>query len=298
MLSFSAITLEDRETLEPLMQQDGVIASIRTFASLFIWGEHYQTCFCMENGTLFFKDCNSLDRLTYHMPLGGDLEAALSLIEQDAAMQGLPYEITWVTEEGRAAMEQAAPGRFRFEELRADFEYIYNAEDMIGLRGKKYHGKRNFINRFLMAYGGRWDYAPVDPVADYDDILAFVCKWCEEQEGDTEDYRYEYSAIVRALKHYEELGIRGGVLRLDDKLIAFTLAVPQNETAMDILIEKAEYDIDGAYPMINQQFATLECQGFRYINREEDMGIEGLRQAKMSYHPAFLTAKYRAVPLS
>jgi hypothetical protein len=297
MLNFSALTLDDRARIDPFLQRDGMISTERTFSSLYIWGEHYQICTCQFEDILFMKSCPSEYSLAYYMPLGGDPARAMALLQADAAERGRPYEIIAVSESGKAALETVCPGQFTITEMRKDFEYIYHAEDMIGLKGKKYHGKRNFVNRFKAAYNGRWAYAPVEPSRDDAAIMAFMGQWCEEQpDMQNQDYRFEYSAIRRALEHYETLNMRGGVLRLDDKIIAFTLATPQNATVMDILIEKADYDIEGAYQMINNQFAMRECGGYAYINREEDMGIEGLRTAKMSYHPASLTAKYRAVP--
>lgn len=296
MLEFRALEIEDKALLNDAMQRDGVISSIRTFSNLYIWGEHFRICSCIKDGIVFFKACYREDFFVYYLPLGDDMAHALKLIEEDAKSQGKDYELWMLPESGKQSIELACPGKFDFIESPDQDEYIYNAEDLINLRGKKYHGKRNFINRFCTEYSGRWEYSPVDPVKDYDDIIAYVRRWCDSQDADPEDYRYEYSAIIRALKYYSQLDIRGGIIRLDGKIIAFTLATPQNDEVMDVLIEKAEWDIDGAYQMINNQFAKRECVGYKYLNREEDMGIEGLRQAKMSYHPAFLSTKFKAVP--
>lgn len=297
MLEFEPLQLEDMDKVNPYLQTDGLISSGRTFASLYIWGEHYQTCFTLRDDILFLRSCFQQDTLSYYMPLGKDLKKAIEVIRQDAGLRSMSYDISLVTEAGKEQMEQDFPGQYRYEEMRSQFEYIYNAEDLIGLKGKRYHGKRNFINRFQSRYGGMWEYQEVEVQRDYDEILAFVRQWCENQEGDPEDYRYEYSAIIRALNNYQTLNMRGGIIRLEGRMIAFTLASPQNSQAIDIHIEKADASIEGAYQMINNQFAMRECGKYQYINREEDLGIEGLRQAKLSYHPAFLTAKYKAVPV-
>ncbi len=299
MLSFSALEMSDREEIDRFLQSDGVISSIRTFSSLYIWGEHYQTCISVDGDVLYMRSCTCDKKITYYMPLGGDIAQTAGVLRRDAGEQNKIFEIAFMTKDGADRLNEAFPGEFEIEEQRSEFEYVYKSEDMISLSGKKYHGKRNFINRFRMEYDGRWEYSPVDPKADYDEILEFVRQWCNgRDDAGSDDYRYEYSAINRALKYYDELDVRGGKITLDGKLIAFSLATPQNERVIDILIEKADNQIEGAYQMINNQFAMSECAAYQYINREEDMGIEGLRHAKLSYHPAFLTDVYKAVPVA
>ncbi len=293
-LTFKELSLEDRALIDPYLQQDGEIMSDRCFASLYIWGEHYRLKYVIAEDSLIFRTQSEDGRYGYYMPLG-NMKAGIAAINEDAQH---PYSIYLVTKDGKDEMEKVFPEQFAFEEQREDFDYLYNAQSLISLSGKKLHSKRNFINRFLSEYEGQWQYTSVDPVGDYEEIMMFLREWCmgrDDEEDDCEDYRFEYSAIRRALKNYNALGIKGGIIRLNGKIIAFTLAAPQNERAMDILIEKADGEIVGAYPMINNLFAKENCQGFELINREEDMGIEGLRKAKLSYNPVALTEKYKAV---
>lgn len=297
MLDFAPLQITDREQMQPYLQRDGAIMSDRCFSSLYIWGEHYGIKQCIRDNTLFVQAHIQEDICTYYMPLGADLARAMALLEQDAAERGLPYEVMLITAAAKEEIEALFPGKYEFEEQRAEYDYIYHAEELISLQGKKLRNKRNHVNRFLTENNGRWEYSEVDPVADYDEIMAFLQEWCMRREGEIgEDYCYEYSAIRRALTNYEQLNMQGGIIRINGKVVAFTLATPQNEQVMDILIEKADADIEGAYQIINNMFASKNCVGYRYINREEDMGIEGLRKAKLSYHPCFLTEKYRAVP--
>ena len=297
MLDFVPLQITDRERLQPYLQRDGAIMSDRCFSSLYIWSEHYGIKQCIQDDILFIKAEIEEDICTYYMPLGADLKRAMVLLEQDAAQRGMPYEVMLITAAAKEEIESLFPGKYEFEEQRAEFDYIYNAEELISLKGKKLRNKRNHVNRFLTENNGNWEYAAVDPVADYDEIMAFLQEWCMRREGENcEDYSYEYSAIRRALANYDQLNMQGGIIRIGGKMVAFTLATPQNEQAMDILIEKADAEIEGAYQAINNMFAGKSCAGYQYINREEDMGIEGLRKAKLSYHPCFLTEKYRAVP--
>ena len=297
MLDFKQLEVKDRESVDPYLQSDGAIMSDRCFATLYIWAEHYGVETCELDGTLYTKAELGEGFTTYYMPLGGSLAHAAQVLEEDAAARGRPYEIVLLTEAGKAELEAAFPDKYEFEEQRSEFDYVYNAEDLINLTGKKYHGKRNFINRFKAEYAGRWEYSDVEPERDREEILEFLHEWCMQRDDENcEDYRYEYSAIRRALDNYHELGFLGGAIRLDGHMIAFTLACPQNGEVKEILIEKADAEIDGAYQMINKEFASRNAVGYRYINREEDMGIPGLRQAKLSYEPCGLTEKYRAVP--
>ncbi len=293
MLDFTDLCLEEREKLDPYLLADGSIQSDRCFSSLYIWSEHYKLKKCIKDGFLFLRAENG-DELLYYMPLGeGDILSAVKQIKADAAANKRPYSIVLITETRKAEFDRL--DGYTVTEDRAEFDYIYDSAKMIDLSGKKLHGKRNFINRFLSEYQGRWVYEDVSSQRNREDILSFMREWCESR-GDSDDYTYEYSAIIRALDNWKTLKMRGGLIRIDGKVIAFTMATNQGDNVMDILIEKADGNITGAYQMINNAFASLHCREVKYINREEDLGIEGLRISKLSYQPAFLTKKYVAIP--
>ena len=161
------------------------------------------------------------------------------------------------------------------------------------LRGKKLSGKRNHVNRFLSTERD-WAYEPLTK-ENLADARAMSYEWCR-QAGCTEDAELfdESCAVEQAFRHYEALGLSGGLIRAGGKVIAFTMGEALNEDTFLVHIEKAFYDIQGAYQMINQQFAQAAFEGFRYVNREDDAGDEGLRKAKLSYEPAFLVEKSSA----
>ena len=293
MLDFTDLQISDRELLEPYLLADGSIQSDRCFSSLFIWSEYYKLKKCIKDGFLFLR-AEDNETLLYYMPLGnGDIANAVEYIEGDARHNNREYRIVLITD-GRKADFELLSG-YEITEDRAEFDYIYDAEKMISLTGKKLHGKRNFINRFLSEYQGRWVYESVSPLKHRDEILAFMKEWCDHRE-DNDDYKYEYSAIIHALDNWKTLKMKGGLIKIDEKVIAFTMATKQREDVMDVLIEKADGNYIGAYQMINNAFASLHCRECKYINREEDLGIEGLRISKMSYQPVFLTRKYAAIP--
>ena len=223
----------------------------------------------------------------------GDRLAALDQIARDAAERGAPYRIYGCTPAQKEQTEALAPGRYVFTEDRDNFDYIYRREDLAELKGKKYHSKRNFINRFLQEYEGQWRYEPLDPGRHGGQILELHRLWCQRRADSIG--AAEGCAVRQALEHFEALEMRGGVLYLRDEMAAFTMGCLAGDT-LTVQIEKAMADVPGAYPMINHQFVANAGTDFDYVNREEDMGIEGLRKAKLSYRPIELSVKYLLEP--
>ena len=186
------------------------------------------------------------------------------------------------------------PNRFVFEENRDGADYVYYSKDLITLAGKKLHSKRNFINRFQKEYGDRYQFREIDD-SKYQQVLAYHNEWCKQNDcKEDESLRGEICGQLAGLKNRQALGLKTGVLYLDGKVIAYSFGTQLSEDTFVVHIEKADHTIDGAYPMINKCFAEHHCQNVEFINREEDMGLEGLRKAKLSYHPAFILMKYCA----
>ncbi|MBQ8533589.1 MAG: DUF2156 domain-containing protein [Clostridia bacterium] len=291
MLEFREIKLKDAEKLKNYLNIDKVIMSDRVFQSLYIWKRHYRIGWCEKDGFLFIRN-ESLEYNMYYMPLGsGDIKKAVELIY--ATEKGNPFFIALITDQKREEIQNCLDASAVVFETEEEYDYIYSSSDLIGLTGKKYQSKRNFINRFKVEYDGRWSFEAVDPQKDREEILCFLEKWMKIGNRNAEDFIAEEQAVKTALDNYNELGFLGAKLLLDGKIIAFTLAAKQNDDVMDILIEKADETV-GAYQMINNEFARAFCGDVTYINREEDMGIEGLKKAKLSYQPVFLVKKYAA----
>lgn len=294
MLDFSSLSIGDKEKVDKYLQLDGSIMSDRCFASLCIWGPQFNLKYCIQDDFLYL----AIDRgrhFAYYMPLGkGDLTEPLRKIRLDAESRSVGHSIVLITKDKLDEVTSILGEDYTISPTPDRSDYVYLAEKMISLGGKKLHSKRNFVNRFKKEFEGRWEYRELDPVTDRAEITALLLKWGAHKEQDNYKESYEYGAMSLALDNYDALGMRGGCILLDGKIIAFTLAAPQNNEVMDILIEKADIEIRGSYQMINREFALHNCEGYKYINREEDMGIEGLRKAKLSYHPAFQTEKYAA----
>ena len=197
-----------------------------------------------------------------------------------------------VTKDQFASLDSWYPGRYQYTETRDYADYVYEAEKLATLSGKKLHSKRNHINRFKILYEERWDYERLTE-DNVEECFQMALEWRNLNEVDEdEEKNAEMSVTLNSLRLFRELQLTGGILRVDGKIVAFTLGEPLNEDTFVVHIEKALADVEGAYTVINQQFVEHEILGkYKYVNREDDVGQEGLRKAKLSYKPAFLVEK-------
>ena len=178
---------------------------------------------------------------------------------------------------------------------RNNSDYVYTMESLRDLAGKKLHAKRNHIHQFMAQYGERYEYVKItgDMMGECVDVYN---EWLSEKSPDETD-NMELCAIKTLLMHMDVLGIRGGGIRIDGKLAAFTLGQKMDDNMAVVHIEKADNEIMGLYTVINNQFVQHELTDVKFINREEDMGMEGLRKAKLSYYPAYMIDKFDGRPI-
>ena len=225
MLPFREITLEDKPMVEHCGSHYNYHLCERCFVDLFMWRSHYNTQICFKDGFMLVK-MSPLDggHECYLAPVGqGDLGAALDALEQDAAERGLPFVIVSVAEPMIERIEAVRPGKFTFSHDSEDGDdYIYLADKLRTLSGKKLQSKRNLVNRFKAAYEGRWSYEDMTR-ENIKDAFAFHIHWCNLNGCARErDFEGETCAIVQALHNFDYLNLRGGLLRLDGEVIAFT----------------------------------------------------------------------------
>ena len=290
MLNFQKITPEMRSEMEQYLLPLGKSCEY-TFTNLCIWGRQKVTY--MGGYALFFSQ---FDRKTvYPFPAGtGDIRPILDAIIHDASVRGIPCCITGLNQGDITTIEQLYPGKFRFQCDRESFDYVYNIDDLADLKGKKYQKKRNHVNRFR-ALHPQWRMEPLSR-ENIPSVQEMLGQWFElrQQEDPTAGFNMEKLALERALKHYEELKLDGLVLFDGDRGLAFSIASRLSSDTFDVHFEKAREDADGAYAAINQAFAQYLREKYpdiRYLDREEDMGLEGLRKAKLSYYPDHLKEK-------
>ena len=223
----------------------------------------------------------------------GDIKKAIDVLKADALSLNSKLTFKFIPEDALPLLLENYPDEFEVTEDRDKFDYIYLSDKMITLSGKKLHAKRNHINAFMR--DNSWSYEPIS-ANNIAECEAMSEKWCELYGcSNNLSLTHETCAVKNALAYFSDLDLRGGLLRKDGEVIAFTIGEPLTDDTFVIHIEKAFHEIRGAYPMINQQFATHNCKDYKYINREEDTGDEGLRKAKLSYYPVILYKKYSAV---
>jgi hypothetical protein len=288
MIEFKEVELSDKQRARELLLYSGYRGCEYTFGNNFLWQCVFYTKIAFYKDFYLIKSGNG----GYFFPAGrGDLREAVELLRADAAKDGEALRFVTMNKASKQWLEENYPDEFEFTSDRSFYDYIYNFTDLSELKGKKYHSKRNFINRFRM---NNWCYEPITPA----NICECVCmneRWLKEHEAADNSAARESCVVSRGLEHFFDLDFTGGLLRVCGEVVAFTFGEPVNSDTFVVHAEKAFARIAGAYPAINNEFVNCACAGFAYINREEDMGYENLRKAKLSYHPAFLEEKFKAI---
>lgn len=299
MLEFREMQISDRDMVNEYLSMDPAFMSDRTFLSLFVWCDYYKIKICKTDDTLYFEGRYGEDSIMFFVPLTkGDFQKAMQQLEEYVKTQDKPYKLYKVSKAQKTYFEKEMPGKFEFVENRNSFDYIYNSEDLMNLVGKKYSSKRNHINKFLTQYEGEWIYENMNVKEHFDEIMQFQVEWCKNHGDEDCENLPETLAIKKTLTYFDELGCAGGILRVRGKIAAVTIGKKTSDKLFSVMFEKGDIFVNGCYPMINQQFAQNNFSGIPFVNREEDMGIEGLRKSKQSYYPAELTLKYIAIPVS
>ena len=331
MINFKAPELFDRVAVANAVADSGYTGSDASFANIFLLRQKYGTQIALQDGFLFRYYNGQGSRRGYTFPLGeGDAGAAIALIAEDACESGRPLKFCLVDEPRAQILREnfASAGAsideplLHFTENRGDSDYIYSAEGLATLAGNQYKKKRNHISRFNRTYLD-YEIRPLTP-SNFDDALAVEKSWlkveslgesgdsdcectCEcreaawaERSEDEKSRHAEYCAIVEALENFDALGMKGAVLYVGGVPAGMTMASEIAPGAWDIHFEKVidEYAVNGGYAIINKLFAErLVAAGAKFINREEDINIEGLRKAKLSYYPQTILDKSHIVIL-
>ena len=292
MIPFKDIELQDKELITSFTLNSPRRNCDLSFSNLCSWRFLYNTKFAIMDGFLLLKFWAE-GELVYMMPIGnGDLNKVLDALIEDANREGEPFCLLGICAEMCSELETFMPGRFQFTADRDYADYVYLRSDLATLSGKKFQAKRNHINKFKKTYN--YEYTPIraDRIQECLDLEAEWCKVnnCDQHEGTGNERR----ALIYALHNFDALGLTGGILHVEGKIAAFTFGMPINQDTFGVHVEKADTRIDGAYAMIKYEFANHIPEQYIYINREEDLGIEGLRKAKLSYQPAIILEKYVA----
>lgn len=294
MIDFHRIQIENKEEYEKILLSSPTRGCEYSFSNLYFWGRQ-QIAF-LDGCVAFFAHFNGFS--VYPYPIGpGDRRAVLEKIMDDAAQRGIPCRICCISPADREELEAWFPGKFFFRTGRDNFDYVYDINDLADLKGRKFQRKRNHVNRFRAMHP---DFT-VEPITkDNQEIAQALTKqwYADRMERDPNgDYLLEEVALNRAFSQYEALDMDGLLLYCDGKAVAMTMGSRMSQDTVDVHFEKALEDVDGAYAAINCEFARhirLEHPEILYLNREDDLGIEGLRKAKLSYNPHHMMEKYWA----
>ncbi len=289
---FKPLELADRDLFRHILRDYQPETSELTFTNLFMWQSHYDYQWSLDQDCLIVVSLAAGGRAFALPPLGppprADLCRRVLAWLKDA--QGVADPAVERADPRLAAELDGHPD-FEVEPLRDHFDYVYRRADLIDLPGGPYHAKRNHIHSFARTHPYR--YQPLGP-EHLAACLDLSARWCNIKRCDLDlSLTGEWAAIGVALADFAALELQGGVILVDGRVEAFTCGEMLNETTAVIHLEKANPELGGLYAVINQQFCREAWAGVTFINREQDLGEPGLRQAKMSYHPHHLVEKYR-----
>lgn len=294
---FKDISMESRELLNPYFDLVDYEACEYCFNTLYMWQHLYKTGYYIGDG--FAVIVAEYEGNTFSiLPLAKkeDMPRVIEFVVDYFEKEQKKIYFRGITKEVVEFLKENYPGKFNYTEERDLFDYVYDGESMRELKGRKNVKKRNHINYFLKEYEGRFEYRLLDE-KDFDACLELVKEWTSNKEENgqvDEEMEEELIGIKKLFKNYsilkDKLKIAG--IFIDGKLEAFTMGEYINPDMALIHIEKANPNIRGLYPFINQQFLVHEFSDVEFVNREEDLGIEGLRKAKLSYHPVRFVEKY------
>ncbi len=283
--------LKDIEILKKYLKHNKYRGCEFSAANTVLWSSYYNTCYTIVEDMLLFCRAEDGKPVSFTFPIGEKnhkraFDAVIKYFEDN----DLPFLMHCISEDMYKLINEWYPDEFEIEYNRDYADYIYTVDKLANLKGKHLHGKRNHINRFLENYPD-YEFVMIDKDNE-EECIKIASDWNKEKNSDNdEEAQYEVNALRYAIRHMDELGLFGALIRVEGKAVAFTLADEITEDTADVHFEKAYADIQGAYAMINREFVR-NCLGkYKYVNREEDLGIPGLRKAKLSYKPDILYEK-------
>jgi uncharacterized protein len=292
MTDFKQIELADKKVFDDFFAEDPPRTSELTFTNLFMWRYRYQPVWSARDDCLLII-LRPVDQAPFGLPPVGPGNKEDALLRLSQKLQEVTPEPK-ISRVGKDFVDSYVDSdHYEIIYDRDNSDYVYLAENLIKLPGNKFHKKKNHVNRFTKNHD--YEYQSLD-----DDLaksfLELQETWCELRDCDENPaLLHEDYAIYEALCHYRELGFKGGAISIDSKVEAFALGELLNPETAVIHIEKANPDVPGMYAAINQLFCEKEWSGVKYINREQDLGVENLRKAKESYYPDHMVEKYTLI---
>ena len=289
MLNFQKFTWQDKDKYTPFFEASPIHYAEYSFFGLWAWLHAYpleiaytgDLCWLRSDGPLpgIFGPSGNWNNIS-------DWDKVLADFAHGTIIYDVPRKVKDIL---------ANNPRLRFTEDRDQHEYVYSVQDLISLKGKAYAHKRNRVRAFLDGY--EWDYEPLTP-AIFGEVIDFQERWRVHREDtmtpeEAASLDDEDIAVKNALDAWDKFKFSGGVLRVDGGIIAYTIAEELDSENLDARFEKAFAEYAGSYQAINYMFLKNQGSKYKYVNREEDMGEPGLREAKLSYNPIIMLEKYQ-----
>ncbi len=283
--------LENKELLDTYLKYNDYPGCELSAANNILWSPYYRTGFVIIHDMLSFCKLDGEKAMMFSFPIGnGSPRLAFDEIMKYFQDNNMEFRMYLVQDIMFDKINQWYPGKFKIKYNRDEADYLYEYSTLSDLKGKKLHGKRNHINRFEENYPD-YEYEEIDK-SNFRECIEFAIEWEKINNTDGDDGKlYERDILVKALEKRDELGLVGGLIRVNGNVVAFTMGERLTKDTFVVHFEKACADVQGAYPMINREFVRRQLKGYSYINREEDLGIPGLRHAKTSYQPIKLIEK-------
>lgn len=292
MLDFRKPVVDDKQWVDECLKYVNSFNCEYTFGNIFVWSTAYRTKICRYKDFLMCR-WGKDSEFMYSLPIGkGDFKDAVNQIILDAESNGVTPVIYGVTSNYKKLLDEHFDGKFNYKFDEGYNDYIYSTEKMANLSGKKYHSKRNHITNFKKN-NPDWTFEILNE-NNIPECIVLHTKWINNH-ADDEDYSFEFEAVLTAFDNYDKLGFTGGLIRVQGEVIAFTFGERHSDALFVTHFEKAPADVQGAYTIINQEFTKNCLMDFEFVNREEDLGLEGLRKAKQSYNPEIFLEKCVAV---
>jgi uncharacterized protein len=294
MMDLSEITIRDKELFDNHLRNGKHVVSELTFTNFFIWRNYYKFRYTVYKEVLWVISVPENGEPFVFMPLGGvpyeRFAEAIEQLKNYFNKNGWMLKFKRVSEDYLPYFKKLASSETDIIHDRDNSDYLYISENLINLKGKKYDGKRNHISKFKKNY--EFEYVSLEESLIQESI-DFMYMWFSQRDiKEDESAYFEKLAITELLENYSKLDCKGALIRVDGICEAFTIGEMLNDETAVIHIEKANSKVNGLYTFINQQFCEHEWKNVKYINREQDLGIDGLRKAKLSYNPVALISKY------
>lgn len=289
-IEFKRPEIEDRDLINSFLKEEESRNCEMVFANIYLWSRTvYPVKYAIIEDTICFLSEGQEKSVTF--PVGkGDKKKVIRILKEEWEKNGEEFRMHLIKKEQFEVLQEMYGAQVQIEYDRDIADYVYETEKLINLSGKKYHGKKNHINRFMATHED-WKYESITE-ENVEECIEMAKEWGQLNGCDQDTNKNaELQVTIMGLKMLKELELKGGLIRAEGKVIAFTFGQPISSDTFGVHVEKAFAHIQGAYPLINREFLKAEASWYTYVNREEDTGSDGLRKAKLSYHPVFLIEK-------